>query len=84
MYNTILAQDVVSTQPMPPFAASIMDGYAIVASNGVGVYPVVESIEAGDDVIALKVAAGEVAWITTGSSLPKGESQDSCSKRCDN
>ncbi len=35
----VLAADVVAPDPLPPFAASVKDGYAVVAADGAGVYP---------------------------------------------
>jgi gephyrin len=45
----VLAEDVRNPEPQPPFPASIMDGYAVVASDGPGTYPVVGRITAGVD-----------------------------------
>lgn len=38
--GSILAVDVTAPEPLPPFPASIMDGYAVVASDGAGVLEV--------------------------------------------
>lgn len=32
----VLAEPVLSREPLPPFRASIMDGYAVIAADGVG------------------------------------------------
>lgn len=45
----VLAESVVAPEPQPGFAASIMDGYAALASDGPGTYPVVGVIRAGTD-----------------------------------
>ncbi|EGZ11890.1 hypothetical protein PHYSODRAFT_562882 [Phytophthora sojae] len=67
----VLVEPVHSVEPLPPFRASIMDGYAVVAADGVGTFPVVERIAAGDmPVTALK--PGQVSYITTGSPVPDG------------
>ncbi|KAE8891880.1 Molybdopterin biosynthesis protein [Phytophthora fragariae] len=67
----VLAEPVHSVEPLPPFRASIMDGYAVVAADGVGTFPVVERIAAGDlPVTAL--TPGQVSYITTGSPVPDG------------
>ncbi|KAG6610689.1 gephyrin-like protein [Phytophthora cinnamomi] len=67
----VLSEPVLSVEPLPPFRASIMDGYAVVAADGVGTFPVVERIAAGD-VPTAKLKPGEVAYITTGSPVPDG------------
>ncbi|CAI5731075.1 unnamed protein product [Peronospora destructor] len=67
----VLSESVRSTESLPPFRASIMDGYAVIASDGVGSLPVVERIAAGEmPTRALKT--GQVAYITTGSPVPDG------------
>ncbi|KAK4408357.1 Molybdopterin biosynthesis protein CNX1 [Sesamum angolense] len=45
----VLAQDVAAPDPLPPYPASIKDGYAVVASDGPGEYPVITEARAGDD-----------------------------------
>eukprot|EP00026_Physarum_polycephalum_P005195 Phypoly_transcript_05225.p1 GENE.Phypoly_transcript_05225~~Phypoly_transcript_05225.p1 ORF type:complete len:667 (-),score=107.75 Phypoly_transcript_05225:4-1980(-) len=66
-----LAEDVVAGEPLPPFPASIKDGYAIVAEDGPGVYPVIGSVTAGS-IPPFKVEKGTIARITTGSAVPAG------------
>ncbi|KAH7461991.1 Molybdopterin biosynthesis protein CNX1 [Phytophthora ramorum] len=70
-HNLVLAEAVRSVEPLPPFRASIMDGYAVVAADGVGTFPVVERIAAGD-MPACALQSGQVAYITTGSPVPEG------------
>ncbi|KAH6926541.1 hypothetical protein HPB50_019748 [Hyalomma asiaticum] len=43
----ILAEDVHATDPLPPFPASIKDGYAVIASDGDGPREVVDAVPAG-------------------------------------
>ena len=38
--GSVLGVDVVAPEPLPPFPASIMDGYAVVSSDGPGVLEV--------------------------------------------
>ena len=45
----MVAEDVVATQPLPPFPASIKDGYAVCSADGEGDWPVAGSLAAGDD-----------------------------------
>lgn len=42
------------------------DGYAVVASDGPGEYPVVAEARAGSDRIGVAVTPGTVAYVTTG------------------
>ncbi|KXZ48662.1 hypothetical protein GPECTOR_26g565 [Gonium pectorale] len=67
----VLAKEVLAPDSLPPFPASIKDGYAVVSSDGVGEYPVVGESRAGhlDD---LPVQPGTVAYITTGAPVPPG------------
>ncbi|TMW67155.1 hypothetical protein Poli38472_012271 [Pythium oligandrum] len=67
----VLAERALSTEPLPPFRASMMDGYAVVAADGVGKYPVINRIAAGDAPTGA-IRAGQVAYITTGSPVPDG------------
>lgn len=48
-----------------------MDGYAVVAADGEGEFPVHERIAAGD-APNKAIRSGEVAYITTGSPVPDG------------
>ncbi len=67
----ILAVDAVAQEPLPPFRASIVDGFAVVAADGPGVYPVIGEATAGR-LPTFSVAPGSVAYITTGAPLPDG------------
>ena len=67
----ILAEDAVASTPLPPFPASVKDGYAVVAADGPGVYPVVGEVTAGR-MADFRVEPGSVAYITTGAPLPDG------------
>eukprot|EP01130_Rhizamoeba_saxonica_P016837 TRINITY_DN785_c0_g1_i1.p1 TRINITY_DN785_c0_g1~~TRINITY_DN785_c0_g1_i1.p1 ORF type:complete len:429 (+),score=113.45 TRINITY_DN785_c0_g1_i1:108-1394(+) len=67
----VLAQPVYASDPLPPFPASMKDGYAVVAGNGIGEYPVQTLIAAGNNP-DLELAPGHVAKITTGAPLPVG------------
>ncbi len=69
--GAILAADVAAHEPLPPFPASTMDGYAVVAADGPGVYPLVGEVSAGA-LADFTVAPGTVAYITTGAPLPAG------------
>lgn len=67
----VLAEPVLSREPLPPFRASIMDGYAVIAADGVGTFSVVERIAAGD-MPSSRLHSGQVSYITTGSPVPDG------------
>ncbi|XP_047066434.1 molybdopterin biosynthesis protein CNX1-like [Lolium rigidum] len=68
----VLAQDARAPDPLPPFRASVKDGYAVVASDGPGEYPVIAEARAGDDALGVVVAPGTVAYVTTGGPIPDG------------
>lgn len=78
LVGSVLAEDVTATESVPAFRASIVDGYAVVASTHVlvpstkGVFPVtgISHAQAGKDMPTLQ--SGEVARITTGAPLPPG------------
>lgn len=67
----ILATPVYATAPLPPFPASVKDGYAVIAADGTGVYPVIGEVTAGR-IAEFSVQPGTVAYITTGAPLPAG------------
>ena len=64
----VLAQDVRAPDPLPPYAASVKDGYAVIAADGPGEYPVVAESRAGDDALGVTLSPGTVAYVTTGGS----------------
>ena len=67
----IVSRDVVAEAPFPPFRASTKDGYAVVAADGPGVYPVVGHVPAGHPATYVQVQ-GQASYITTGAPLPEG------------
>ncbi|POO01496.1 Bifunctional molybdenum cofactor biosynthesis MobB/MoeA [Trema orientale] len=68
----VLAEDVRAPDPLPPYPASIKDGYAVVASDGPGEYPVVAEARAGNDGLGVTLTSGTVAYVTTGGPIPDG------------
>ena len=44
----------------------MQDGYAVVASDGPGEYPVITESRAGNDGLGVVVTPGTVAYVTTG------------------
>lgn len=69
--GAILAADIAAQEPLPPFPASTKDGYAVVAADGPGDYPMVGEVSAGA-LADFAVEPGTVAYITTGAPLPEG------------
>lgn len=68
----VLAQDVTARDPLPPYPASIKDGYAVIASDGPGEYSVITESRAGDDAVGVTVTPGTIAYVTTGGPIPDG------------
>jgi len=68
----VLAEDVKAPEPLPPFPASMKDGYAVVAADGPGEYPVIAEVRTGASAESVQVTPGTVTYITTGSPLPAG------------
>ncbi|XP_071079097.1 gephyrin-like isoform X2 [Haliotis cracherodii] len=66
-----LAEDVFARDPLPPFPASIKDGYAVIASDGDGLRQVIGDSTAGD-VPTREVTPGYCMRINTGAPLPPG------------
>lgn len=67
----ILAETIYAHEPLPPFPASVKDGYAVIAADGPGIYPIVGEVTAGR-VADFKLQSGAVAYITTGAPMPPG------------
>jgi molybdopterin molybdotransferase len=70
----VLAADVVATEPVPPFANTAMDGYALRAADVAAVpvtLPVVAEVAAGHPA-PRPLQAGEAMRIFTGAPLPEG------------
>ena len=70
----VLAEPVSSSEPIPAFANTAMDGYAVRAADTVGApleLEVVGTIGAGDEG-SLHVGAGQAARIMTGAPIPPG------------
>ncbi|MFQ5576258.1 MAG: gephyrin-like molybdotransferase Glp, partial [Anaerolineae bacterium] len=66
----VLAEPVTAGEPMPPFAASAVDGYALIAADA-GPRRVVGDQMAGY-VAGLRVEAGTAVRVTTGAPVPPG------------
>jgi len=67
----ISAQDIKAKEPIPPFPASVKDGYAVIAEDGPGIYPVIGVATAGS-IPSWTLNSGKIARITTGAPVPQG------------
>jgi gephyrin len=67
----VSAAPITAADPLPPFPASIKDGYAVFAADGAGIFPLAGSVTAGR-VADFVLQPGQVAYITTGAPLPPG------------
>lgn len=66
----LLAEDVHASDPLPPFPASIKDGYAVIASDGEGPRTVIDAVAAGCDPHC-RVSPGHCVRISTGAPVPE-------------
>lgn len=67
----VLAADIRASEPLPPFPASVKDGYAVIAADGPGTYPLIGEVTAGR-MADFAVTPGTVAYVTTGAPMPAG------------
>ncbi|CAG9856096.1 unnamed protein product [Phyllotreta striolata] len=70
--NRVLAEDIHASEPIPSFAASIKDGYAVKSSDGAGIRVVKKVAAAGDGPIDEVLQPGEAIRISTGAPIPAG------------
>ncbi|KAG0242818.1 MoaB/Mog domain-containing protein [Mortierella sp. GBAus27b] len=69
----VLNEDVVAVEAVPGYRAAILDGYAVIHTDGPGQYPVTAvSVAAAAAAGGTRLAPGQVARITTGGMLPEG------------
>ncbi|XP_054011304.1 gephyrin [Hylaeus anthracinus] len=69
-YGKILDCDLYSKIDLPPFRASIKDGYAVLASDGKGKRKVLSGIKAGDTANTIKLLCGTCVRVNTGAPIP--------------
>jgi molybdopterin biosynthesis enzyme len=67
-----LSEDVYCEESFPPFPASTMDGYAVIAEDCPKDLEVIGIISASGNISDIIVSSGYCAQITTGSPIPKG------------
>ncbi|ESO08664.1 hypothetical protein HELRODRAFT_74817, partial [Helobdella robusta] len=70
--NRIVACDVFAESNLPPFDASVKDGYAIIAADGPGVKVVIDVSTAGSMQAATPLESGQCCRISTGAPVPPG------------
>nr|XP_056706777.1 gephyrin isoform X4 [Euleptes europaea] len=75
----VLAQDVYAKDNLPPFPASVKDGYAVRAADGPGDRFIIGESQAGEQLILCgifqptqTVMPGQVMRVTTGAPIPCG------------
>lgn len=68
----ILGEDIKAPMHIPPFPASIKDGYAVKAADGVGNRAVRSATAAGDRPETADLQPGEIIRISTGAPIPAG------------
>ncbi|ELT95068.1 hypothetical protein CAPTEDRAFT_226958 [Capitella teleta] len=67
----VLAEDVFSQEPLPPFPASIKDGYAVIVADGTGRRRVLGDSTAGVHSLC-EVLPGCCVRVSTGAVVPPG------------
>ncbi len=78
----VLSENIYSPIAVPPVPTSVMDGFAVVASDGAGCYPVVGQSTAGGLHPVQRIVAGQIAYITTGGALPAGADAVQMIEKC--
>ena len=68
--NLVLAEDIFAVEPMPPFPAATVDGYAVIAAD-TGQRQIIGDQMAGY-VADLEIRPGFAARVTTGAPIPPG------------
>ncbi|KAF3420407.1 hypothetical protein E2986_00779 [Frieseomelitta varia] len=69
-HGRILDGDLYSKYDLPPFRASIKDGYAVLANDGKGKRKVLSGIKAGGTATAIKLVHGTCVRVNTGAPIP--------------
>jgi molybdenum cofactor synthesis domain-containing protein len=67
----VLAEDIFAAEPMPPFPAASVDGFAIIAGDGPGSRRIVGDQMAGY-MAEVRIEPGTAARVTTGAPIPPG------------
>ncbi|KAG7165820.1 Gephyrin-like [Homarus americanus] len=69
----VLAQNIIAKDPLPPFPASIKDGYAVLASDGAGLRTVGGDSTAGCSPEKTRVSSGMCIRVNTGAPVEDTE-----------
>ncbi|KFH70994.1 hypothetical protein MVEG_03840 [Podila verticillata NRRL 6337] len=73
LIGSVLDEDVIAVEAVPGYRAAILDGYAVIDTDGPGEYPVTAvSIATASDGTPAKLLPGQIARITTGGAVPEG------------
>ena len=70
--HRVLTENVVAGDPLPPFPASIKDGYAVISNDQSLRKVVVGASNAGNDGLAHHITPGQCIRINTGAPVPEG------------
>ncbi len=70
--GSILADDMRATIPLPPFPASIKDGYAVVAEDGSGPRKLMPISATAGNLVKANITSGFCTRISTGAPIPNG------------
>lgn len=69
--SRVLARAVIAGRDQPPFSASAMDGYAVIAADTPGKLRVIGESAAGHG-FSVRLSRGQAIRISTGAALPEG------------
>ena len=71
--GSILAMDIVPKIPLPPFPASVKDGYAVIAKDGAGPRTLIcSAATTGTYIKDIVIKNGYCARVSTGAAVPDG------------
>lgn len=71
LVGSVIAEDVYAKEAVPAYRASIVDGYAVIAGNTKGEFPVASVSHAQAASMPPPLEPGTIARITTGAPLPE-------------
>ena len=69
-HKMIFNLELTASYPLPPFPASIKDGYAVHSADGAGIRKVITAVTAGDQRTSIDVPRGHCVRINTGAPVP--------------
>lgn len=69
-FGRILRENVYSAVNLPPFRASVKDGYAVMDTDGKGRREIIGRSDAGSAPDLLHLKSGTCIWVNTGASVP--------------